>query len=541
MKNSEYWKQRQEAKYLKGERDLGEFHKDVIKSFERAKNNIHSVVNDFYIKYAMNNGLTYDVAMMELDFNELKDLKDNLEWFKSLALESIGEFNLELENMSMSARITRYQALEMQIDGILNNLYAIDYEKHGTDRLINIYKDQYYRTIFNIEQYRGFHSEFAQINNRAVEELINYPFSGASYSDRLWRQKDDLIFKLKDSIMDMIIKGTNPVELAEDFAKHFGAKEHEAYRLLQMEGAFIIEQATLKGYEEDGVEKYQILATLDVKTSDTCRNQDGKKYDVDKAVTGVNSPPFHWFCRTTTIPYLGDVDTWIDERIARDPETNKTYKVWADTTYPEWYEKYVRSKEDIPKYEAKVQTWIDEHKNNLNVNNQKITNKIGDKVQYNKYKEILGKEMPKSFDKFQELKYNDVNKWDFIKLDYQRQKKLIDDSSLKLPNADKVFIANEKFTGYLYNKANKIGDAKGKLFEDRLGYSATNYEMLKDEIIKRASQYPAIAKLTDEHGTRYEQKIIIYGLNDKPANVIVAWNVKGDVTKMTSTYIKEVK
>lgn len=520
MKNSEYWKQRQEAKFLKSEKDIIEFHNGLVKSFRRAKKSIHSVINNFYIRYADNNELTYDVAMEELNFDELKELKDELGKFKALALDSIGEFNLELENMSMRARITRYQALEMQIDAILNNLYDIDYEAYGTDKFIEIYKDQYYRTIFNIEQYKGFHSEFAQISNRAVEELINYPFSGASYSDRLWRQKDDLIFKLKDSLMDTIIKGTNPKELSEGFAHHFGTKEHEAYRLLQMENAFIVEQATLKGYSEDGIEKYEILATLDLKTSNICRTQDGEIYDVKKALTGVNSPPFHWFCRTTTIPHIKDNED--GKRIARNPITGKNYTVPAEMKYKQWYNKYVAND---PK---------------ALVEEKKIKNRYSDKKQHTLYKEVLGKEAPRSFADFQELKYND-EKWDFVKLDYQRRKELIDSPSFKLPNSDKVLIANEKFTGYLFNEANKKGYAKGKNFDERLGYNITNYESLKEEIIKKVPQYPAIAKLTDEHGTRYEQKIIIYGLNGKPANVITAWNVKDNITKMTSTYIKEVK
>lgn len=402
MKNSEYWIKRQEAKYLNAEREVGKFYTDLIQAFKRAKKNIHSVINNFYIRYADNNELTYDVAMQELNFKELQELKDELKQFETLSLYSIGEFNLELENMSMKARITRYHALEMQIDGILNNLYSIDYEAYGIEEFINLYKDQYYRTIFNIEQYQGFHSEFAQINIRAVEELINYPFSGASYSDRLWRQKEDLIFKLKDSIMNMIIRGTNPQELSEDFAKYFGTKYHEAYRLLQMEGAFIVEQATLKGYEEDDIEKYEILATLDLKTSDICREQDGKIYSVKEAVTGVNSPPFHWFCRTTTIPYFEEDIS--GKRVARNPETDKNYRVPEDMKYPEWYEKYVANN---PK------SLIEE---------KKLKNRYSDKKQYKKYKEVLGEDSPKTFAEFQEVKYNDIDEWNFIN-DYVRSRK----------------------------------------------------------------------------------------------------------------------
>jgi SPP1 gp7 family putative phage head morphogenesis protein len=449
MNNGEYWKQRQEAKYLKGERDLGEFYNGLEESFRRAKKSIHNEINNFYIRYANNNELTYDVAMEELNFDELKELKDELGEFKTLSLDSIGEFNLDLENMSMRARITRYQALEMQLDAILNNLYSIDYEAYGTDKLINIYKDQYYRTIFNIEQYKGFHSEFAQISNRAVEELINYPFSGASYSDRLWRQKDDLIFKLKDSLTNMIIKGTNPNELAEDFAKHFGTKEDEAYRLLQMENAFIVEQATLKGYEEDGIEKYEILATLDLKTSDTCRNQDGKKYDVKKALTGVNSPPFHWFCRTTTIPYIEDYED--GKRIARDPITGKNYNVPAEMKYEQWYNKYVAND---PK---------------ALVEEKKIKNRYSDKKQHTLYKEVLGKEASRSFAAFQELKYNDINGWEQKKRQYGVWNQIDSDDSksdeykAKMKETYKYFKENGyEFTTHGINRFLGQRKSKGK-------------------------------------------------------------------------------
>jgi len=55
MKNSEYWKQRQEAKFLKSEKDIIEFHNGLVKSFRRAKKSIHSVINNFYIRYADKN------------------------------------------------------------------------------------------------------------------------------------------------------------------------------------------------------------------------------------------------------------------------------------------------------------------------------------------------------------------------------------------------------------------------------------------------------------------------------------------------------
>ena len=58
--------------------------------------------------------------------------------------------------------------------------------------------------------------------------------------------------------------------------------------------------------------------------------------------------------------------------------------------------------------------------------------------------------------------------------------------------------------------------------------------------MKRKGRYPATPKQADQYGRRYEQKMVIYGLNGTPANVIVGWIEKDGKTKLTSAYIKEV-
>jgi SPP1 gp7 family putative phage head morphogenesis protein len=151
-----------------------------------------------------------------------------------------------------------------------------------------------------------------------------------------------MLQSLNESITTILIRGNGPKTLSKDFAKKFNTKEYEAYRLLHTEGSFIIEQGTLKGYVEDGVEKYEILATLDSKTSEICQEQDGKLYLVKEATTGVNYPPFHVFCRTDTVPYYDGMEA--GTRLARDPSTGKGYEVPADMAYEQWHDQYVTKK-----------------------------------------------------------------------------------------------------------------------------------------------------------------------------------------------------
>lgn len=398
---NEYWKKRAEQRFKAAEKDIQEYYKGLIKAFEQAKREINAVIYEFYLKYAENNKISLAEAQNYLNFNELKEFKGNLEEFIKMAKESIGKVNPEIENLSIKARITRYQALEAQINEILEKLYAIDYEQYGGQKLKDIYEDQYYKTLFDIGQYRGFNYEFALLNTDVIDELIKYPFNGLNFSDRIWRQKGDLIYKLREAMTTAFIQGKNPKELAESFAKVFEVKQHEAYRLLHTETAFMAEQATLQAYKDDGIEQYEFSATLDLRTSDICREHDGKVYDVDKAIVGLNYPPMHPHCRSTTVPYFGEKE---GTRVARGTD-GKTYPVPASMTYEQWYKEYI-----VDKY----------GKEQAEIMRNKIKNETADKKQFERYKEVLGKDAPKSFEKFQELKYNDIEKWNKIKGDYQK-------------------------------------------------------------------------------------------------------------------------
>lgn len=389
MKNSTYWEERQASNYKAREKEILSFYKDLERSFIKAKREIQNVIDNFYIRYADNNNISYTMAQKALTKQEIGELND----FIKKVYATMGTRDKDVVNISLKARITRYEALMKQLEAITDNLYTIQYENKGKDKLKDVFMNSYNRTWYNIDIYNGFHKEFAQVDVRTIEELIKYPFNGANYSSRIWKQKDHMISKLKENITMMIVQGKNPKTLSKDFSKIFNTKEYEAYRLLHTEGSFIIEQGTLAAYKEDGVEKYQVLATLDLKTSEICREQDNKIYDISKYVTGSTAPPFHHFCRTTTAPYYGDDK---GTRVARN-EAGKSHEVPSNMSYDEWYKKYV---ENNPR---------------ALLAEKKLKNRSSDKEQYERYKKVLKSDSPKSFNEFQNIKYNDKEKWDRLK------------------------------------------------------------------------------------------------------------------------------
>ena len=332
-----YWETRQAEMYQAGEMRVNQYFARLEKAFNQTKRELQKTIEAFYFRYAKENGLSYAEAQKRLDKEELGELKD----FIALAMQNIGKYNQTVNNMSIKARITRYQALEAEVDAILRQLYAVDYEAMAEETMREVYEESYYRTWYNIDQYRGFHAAFTQVEPRTVQKLLEYPFNGAAFSDRLWKQKDHLQTQLMESLTTMMIQGKHPSTLAKDFAKKMQSKKFDAYRLLHTEGSFLMSEAAHAGYREDGVKKYQILATLDSKTCGVCGELDGKVYDVGKEVVGVNMQPFHPLCRCTDTPYYDDLDLTDMTRVARDPETGKTYDVPGDMTYTEWKKKFI--------------------------------------------------------------------------------------------------------------------------------------------------------------------------------------------------------
>lgn len=404
-----YWEERQTALYKAGEMKVNDYFKRLEKAFNQTRRELQKVVESFYWRYAEENTLTYAEAQKRLDKAEIGELKD----FIDLVMQNIGKYNQQVNNMSIKARMTRYQALEAQVDAILRQLYAVDYQAEAEKTMQEVYEDSYYRTWYNIDQYHGFHAEFAQIDPHSVDTLLKYPFNGANFSDRLWKQKDHLQSQLMESLTTIMIQGVPPQNLTKDFAKKMQSKKFDAYRLLHTESSFLMSEATHVGYKEDGVEQYQILATLDSKTCGICGKLDGKIFRVDEAVTGKNKPPFHCFCRCTDAAYYPDAPMEGETRVARDPETGKTYEVPADMTYEEWHAEYI---EKNPK-KALAE--------------RKERNRKADSEQYERYKNVLGKDAPDSLDSFQEMKYNDGEKWKQLKQDYRdtnRYQKLVEEA-----------------------------------------------------------------------------------------------------------------
>lgn len=525
MKNDSYWENRAAWDMYHRMEDAEQTADLLAKVYRNSSMLLTHKAKDIFEKYMTKHGLSETQAWNLL--NTMQDQTSLEELLNALRNKDSDktkqELLRELEAPAYRVRIERLQDLLRQVDTVMQEVYQQE-QLFDTSFFQNLCEDTYYHSIYSIQKRTGYGFSFSNISQKQISQVLSMNWSGSHYSQRIWKNTQELSETLKQELLVSLLTGRTDRETSEVIMNRCGAGAMQARRLVRTESCFLSGELTARSYEECGIEKYRYLATLDLRTSKICRELDGKIFSIKDRKAGKNYPPMHPWCRSTTISVIDEDELRNMKRRAYNPKTGRTETVPANMTYDQWYKKYVKGNAQAEAEEKSVQ------------------NAASDKKQYERYREILGKDAPKRFADFQEMKYNDSEKWRFTKLDYQRRNELLQHPELKLPNAENAMAADAKFEKYLFGGSHPEGLAKGDAFSSRLGYDAENWNSLKKQIIARAPQYPALSKGVNGYGKHmYEQKIILYGLKGTPANVVVGWSADDKSVTMASAYIKEVK
>jgi SPP1 gp7 family putative phage head morphogenesis protein len=189
-----------------------------------------------------------------------------------------------------------------------------------------------------VQKHFEFGVEFTQPGAKQLDTAVKERWAGQNYSDRIWTDKTKLILQLDQLLSQNFVRGRGSREVAKDLAAKLETSYSNAQRLIRTETNYISNKATLKAYAESGiVQKYEFLATLDMRTSDICREMDGRTFTLKEGKVGINLPPLHPYCRSTTIPYFDDEEDTL--RIARDKQ-GRSYIIDGKTKYKDWVQEH---------------------------------------------------------------------------------------------------------------------------------------------------------------------------------------------------------
>ena len=503
MGNKEYWTERalerENEAYLRGVDLTGK----MFREYEIAAKEIRLQINDFYAKYAGKYGLTYEQAVKLLTQGEYREWKADLaEYMAKIAQEQDPHIKAmltaQLDALSTNSQLSRLEALLGQIDMKLNELFEQGVAQMKAE-FGEAFREGYYKKIYDLQSRAGFVNEIARISEDMVEKVLTYPWSGAMFSDRLWQNKQALLFHLRETITQGVMQGKSIAAMSKELSAKMGQSYKAAERLIRTETAHIHAEADRRAYKEAGVAEYEYMAAVNERTCDTCGALDGRRFKVADAEPGVNYPPIHPNCRCTTVEY--DPEEALDWLNSGEPMPKRT-------TYQEWY-----SRQTAANGQGSVE-----------VERKKAYNIKADQEQFDAFLGVLPDgEVPPTLDAFQNVKYTNPEKWRQMKAKVRLYNSTA--SRGTLPEVASASAPQDKLQGYLLNHEHPRGKEKAHVINQVLGYNVENWETFQKKLLTEVQKSPVTKTVSTQFGERYTVPVILYGRKDRFLRLNTVWQI----------------
>lgn len=241
--------------------------------------------------------------------------------------------------------LTRSRGLFEQIG---EQIKALGQKEQITFRqgLSNIYTDQFLRQVYDLGQSITVKANFNRLNPALIQKTLDYPWSGAMFSDRLWQDKERLGRNLRVGLTQSMILGEGIPQITDRINKGIDTARYNAERVARTETKRVTYCAHDDVYKDTGVEelKYRCANGGDSRTCQYCRADNGKVFKRGEEPT----LPRHPNCRCVYIPVVSDT--------FEDNELNElTGSVRGAENYEKWREAEAKKQEEV-KIVEKVNT-----------------------------------------------------------------------------------------------------------------------------------------------------------------------------------------
>ena len=276
MNNEEYWAKRsaeREARWF--ERSQKEIERELARYYASSLRQIQKNIDALYGRYAKDNALDMKTAQKLIRGQEFSQWRYSMKEYLKKAEVGDKKVLLELNTLAMKSRISRLEQLQGETMVELAKL-ADKSDKAMTAFLKKLYEDSYYGNIFDIAKRVPTPSAFAHVDTKHLEDVLRTPWSGANYSERIWNNTEKLAQVVKETVVQGVHRGESVHKMAKAVAKKMNAGMAQSITLVQTEESYIENRAALDGISEAGFKSFEFLATLDSRTSETCREHDGK-------------------------------------------------------------------------------------------------------------------------------------------------------------------------------------------------------------------------------------------------------------------------
>lgn len=262
--------------------------KKIYALYGSAFSQIYRDIYEFMAEYGDNNTISYNEAIKYLKSNEyrkyIQEIQDICESYDDKEVKD------ELKKVKSKTKVTRLDSL-LNIIGIRLIIAAVGYNKELKDMLFTMYHNEYKDALDDIDV-------SIELSDNAIDDAISVPWSGATFSYRIWRSNDNLMNLIRQDVVRGIIRGTDIRKVIKEVKNKYNMVKYQAERLVRTESCYIRTESRLDGYKKSKVvEAVEIITAGDDRVCGKCSDTSGVIIPLDKAATGDNIPPLHPSCR----------------------------------------------------------------------------------------------------------------------------------------------------------------------------------------------------------------------------------------------------
>ena len=442
------------------DKELAKLERRIAKLYREAGEELQAIIDAYFEQFKKR-----DEKMKAL----IGTVQNGKEWteadYKQWRLNQIG-------------RGERYQAMRDKVAHRVTdaNAVAVSYINDGTPGIYSLNRNYAAYTIESVAGDVGFDLWDEQTVKRLMVEqpdlMPYYP------PKRALKRGIDLAYGKKQitaSVTSSILQGLSIKHMADNLQKRITTMNRDsAIRTARTAVTGAQNAGRMDSYaaaEKMGVKlKKQWLATLDNRTRHAHAMLDGQTVGIDKPFKvdgydimfpGDTSAPGYlvYNCRCTMVADIGGVNS-TGQRRARNPVTGEN-EIVSDMTYSEWA---------AQKEAENAAAW--------GIFIKKGRNLSADTRQWKEYKAVLNKKVPNTVENFQNLKYNEPEKWAQLKTT-KRQ-------TVAVKNAECI-TTPKKYTGYFLKSGAKHAD---QFFD--VGYTSDNPLQLRYDMARQFNMEKAV-------------------------------------------------
>ena len=305
MGSYDYWRNRENEQHKHNITEEKKYNQELNKIYKDMMDECKRSINNFYAKYASENGITMAEAKKrasKLDIEEYA--RKAAKYVKTKDFTKEANDAMKIYNLTM--KVNRLELLKADLGLELAKGHSKIYQL--------FYKALKKRSIDEFKRQSGILGKTVQNNTKLANSIVNASFHNATFSDRIWMHQDMLKNDLNKLLQIGLIQGKNPKTLATELRKRFNVKQSDAERLMQTELARVQVEAQKKSYIENGLEEYEYIACGGSDVCDVCKALDGKHFKIKDMMPGLNAPPMHPRCHCSTAPSVDrkDYDEWLN-------------------------------------------------------------------------------------------------------------------------------------------------------------------------------------------------------------------------------------